>query len=783
MTRVNQIKSGKKDTTYIKHVQVPGQNRFRQKRVKDIENVFRLKRKYGVHADTPEFRRYVMSISDRNGQNQKPVHICQYYFHGDNPVDVQMSVHGNLEQKSRTPFRTTQTSTRGHIKEECINEKPRIIYQKLHLEAGGAVNFKTVSEEARNKQQIYNLKRNVKEQSTCNTGDELYDLLTLASEDNRQEEEFVRELTMTRQPMVKLFTNQQLHDLVRYCAFSENFTPACIDGTFNTSDWFLTLFSFKNLSVCHKGTNNHPLCIGPSFLHKHRGFPEYLNFFKTLQEHNTEVANIKAIGTDGELALINALLTTLNKKVIHLRCKTHDRNNIKQKLMDLGYPLHMRMEILKDIYGFTEGNIFHSGLYDAEDEKDFKEKLLVCKERWAQLEKKHNNQVSGTFFKYFEKEKAEVFIGHMIKPVRKASNITSSNGFHQTGSEWANKIIKDDLDYKRLKAPAVLNHLKKLTQRHYDEVKKAVYGTGEYELSQDYKHFYVPYKEWQMMKNEERKDHLAKFLDFIPPVSSAVQENEVADTSLHADDVHFGENCNDDKFPLEDIQSALNHLSPFAVTEMVKKAKDLLKLPYGITPAASSAVNARTVFSSSQVAPHFVYQTDKKGKRWICDCSGYKSAKVCSHVLAVVAERGEMMLYVNAMAKSTKRKTNLSDLFDKSKPKTAGKKPRQYVNSKRKRQQLQVPVIHCEDRLSQPASLHPDPASSPQDTCTQTQCPQAHLSTGAMDNGSTKMSDIVDDHFTLLFLSMTKAQKCHGCGGLFDRGDDEYIIVRKHLLS
>lgn len=83
------------------------------------------------------------------------------------------------------------------------------------------------------------------------------------------------------------------------------------------------------------------------FAHR-ENLPSILPFFSTLIKLEPRLSQIRAIGTDGEQTLVNAILAAFSEDVIHLRCLIHMRDNIQRNLVDLLIPEPTRISILRD---------------------------------------------------------------------------------------------------------------------------------------------------------------------------------------------------------------------------------------------------------------------------------------------------------------------------------------------------------------------------------------------------------------------------------------------------
>ena len=73
---------------------------------------------------------------------------------GGEKVPIQIPSHGNAS-RSIQPYYRTQPSTLHAIKQECQKKQPSETYHMLEV-AGGTESSRSISEEPRNKEQIYN---------------------------------------------------------------------------------------------------------------------------------------------------------------------------------------------------------------------------------------------------------------------------------------------------------------------------------------------------------------------------------------------------------------------------------------------------------------------------------------------------------------------------------------------------------------------------------------------------------------------------------------------------
>lgn len=103
--------------------------------------------------------------------------------------------------------------------------------------------------------------------------------------------------------------------------------------------------------VISKRTRKHPVFLGPILVHKRMNFEAYTFFAHQIQMLLPSLHQIKAFGTDGELALVTGFQNAF-PDAIYLRCFKHFKDNCQDKLRALNLDDPSTKEILADIFGF-----------------------------------------------------------------------------------------------------------------------------------------------------------------------------------------------------------------------------------------------------------------------------------------------------------------------------------------------------------------------------------------------------------------------------------------------
>jgi hypothetical protein len=136
---------------------------------------------------------------------------------------------------------------------------------------------------------------------------------------------------------------------------------------------YVTTTCFQNLKVVHAAgeyRGKYPFEIGPTFVHTNREANNYVNFFEVLKKLNSEFKDIQAFGSDGDLALLNAVAICYPSP-LHLTCSDHKKSNIERKLGEYKATKAATKHVFSDIFGRKLGSVYEKELIDSEDTRQF----------------------------------------------------------------------------------------------------------------------------------------------------------------------------------------------------------------------------------------------------------------------------------------------------------------------------------------------------------------------------------------------------------------------------
>ena len=131
-------------------------------------DVYNVRRQYSWHYTTKEFSRVIKKV-EVNGSLAKYA-IVQYKAPA-NANNLSLKAHGNSKRKAEAYYRTKPSVLQKAKNSAQANDRPKRIISSIEQEAGGAVNMASPGDIIRNREQVYNLCRNIEgRQRSRNTG-------------------------------------------------------------------------------------------------------------------------------------------------------------------------------------------------------------------------------------------------------------------------------------------------------------------------------------------------------------------------------------------------------------------------------------------------------------------------------------------------------------------------------------------------------------------------------------------------------------------------------------
>ena len=212
--------------------------------------------------------------------------------------------HGN--SKTKKPFFPTLPSTKLEIESQSKSSGPKTTLSLVSEKLGGVVDADSPCELPRNERQVSYIKSK-STSSNLPLADQVFAIMQSA----KQEDvigKFVRETRPSPEPAFVLARDRQLDDLVRFCTGADEFSILTVDPTFNLGDFDVTPTTYRHCLLESTRSGNPPVLIGPTMIHYRKTFHTYLFFASTLIGLRQELQGLRAFGTDGEKAFVNAFL-------------------------------------------------------------------------------------------------------------------------------------------------------------------------------------------------------------------------------------------------------------------------------------------------------------------------------------------------------------------------------------------------------------------------------------------------------------------------------------------
>ena len=487
--------SGLKYVTYKKGVYCTEKKKNSKKVYEEMvpqpTTVLVLNRYYTKLKSFPGYRRRVSWLDDVH----TPLVVVEYV--GKYPKTVPS--HGNAKHQ-HDEYRRTDPIVLEKISGLSKHQRPRQVYKTLieNDSLNGPKDFK----------QCQNVAHNTKKKETKISGrrnnfaDELLDCMELVDT-----HEFVQHVYKTkgRLPSFILYTQNQMDDLMYYIKNQDGYALG-IDRTFNLGSFFVTAFVYKNLRLVRaENRQEHPLFIGPMFLHRDANFETYHELFSAIKSilcKNNTIAKIEVnlgakmvIGSDEEKAMTKAIESVFPESRRFVCTKHVKENTINYMKNKAGVPQKDRNAITENIFG--KGGITHADSSFSFDKGV--QKVLKVAGRYPR------------FRKYFTDHLQPLLSGYIASSDPKMRNWTNNN------CESINHILKMDANWTAHKTRDLIDILHDVTLLHFRDFRRALHGAGNYRLLPNKApKKKTPYPlskyEWERLNEDQRNK---KFHDFL----------------------------------------------------------------------------------------------------------------------------------------------------------------------------------------------------------------------------------------------------------------------------
>ena len=327
--------------------------------------------------------------------------------------------------------------------------------------------------------------------------------------------------------MAFLATDRQLKDIELYCTGSE-FSILGIDATFNLGNFMVTPTTYRPKKIYDVNTGKLPVFIGPVLIHHSKTQQVYSYLPSAMKRFNPSVSQLKAYGTDGELALSNAFKQEFPEADHHL-CYIHLKRNMESKLTKLGIHGKDQFSFVHDVIGGkVEGTCFH-GIVDCEDGNEFYAKLCSLEHIWNDQEKAITKR-EPVFYQWFVRNHADSIEASMLKPVRQRAGLEDSL-FTTNDNEGINNLLKLTTGHTKLSLVELIEKVHQIVNQQDTLIEGAIIGQGDVKLTKPYAHLAVSPDSWRKMNPSARRKYLTKAKESGPLSSATVSLSVSAKTS------------------------------------------------------------------------------------------------------------------------------------------------------------------------------------------------------------------------------------------------------------
>lgn len=130
-----------------------------------------------------------------------------------------------------------------------------------------------------------------------------------------------------------------------------------------------------------KRSGTSPVRLGPVLIHCRKDEKTFREFLQTVVDAKPKLKEILSCGTDGEIALINAIQSVLPKADERsVRCFKHLQDNMKSALV-----AGRQRDSIDDVFDSVDNDgIYLAGLLDAESPEEFDATLQSLRQRWVE---------------------------------------------------------------------------------------------------------------------------------------------------------------------------------------------------------------------------------------------------------------------------------------------------------------------------------------------------------------------------------------------------------------
>lgn len=462
--------------------------------------------------DGNHFHRRIMYICDIRGDIVNNVALVQYCFEVEER-DFDLKPHGNSTKHGAQGFTRTQSSTLATLKEKCATLGPREAVRQTKASSGGVTKVESSAQMPRGLRQAKYLRKTVtstqQQFGGRNDDDEVLSVLYRMKEEDSS---FIRDVSIGKEGLfIVLASDVQLAEMEKFCIEEMMFAVMQIDPTFNLGPYECTPISYQNLLLERKSTGKPQVFVGPVLIHYKKDERTYMDFLNKLKALRAGLQDIISFGTDGEMALVNALQSCFPKATEKsLRCFRHFRQNVEAMLNKTGIKGTSANQYLWEIFGkVSSDGCYETGLLNSESDGDFDALLDSIKPVWSGRE-------NGLKVFEFIMKKSEMMKKHMIAKVRRLAGLPSISSsidvpvkFYTLEAESTNNRIKTKKQRKASGFMGTIEAIRSIDAEQQEDFALAVAGLHEdLQLRKEFAKFKRP--DFLELSSREREKFLCR---------------------------------------------------------------------------------------------------------------------------------------------------------------------------------------------------------------------------------------------------------------------------------
>ena len=239
-------------------------------------------------------------------------------------------------------------------------------------------------------------------------------------------------------------------------------------------------------------------------IHHRKTYKTYYTLASGVAAANPKLKDVKGIVTDSKEPLQNSFLHVFSNAQ-PLWDFRHFRQNMDNALKNLGISAKKdRTPFLNDVFGYVENDVYIKELCDSDNEDEFCVIFDSFRPLWKDREALLIGGASEKVYNWIS-TRGKVICKTMIRePREKAGLGNPPRKAYSNMSEAINHILSVRCPGPQ---PVIMfvEAVHEEVRSQQDEVIRALYGRGEYELCSEYKHLEVSEEDWFQARPEQRQ--------------------------------------------------------------------------------------------------------------------------------------------------------------------------------------------------------------------------------------------------------------------------------------